>query len=67
MSDRVRRGFFASISPPFSGKTEVTREVDLAGPSLLSNADRPRPVGTPDRWERAVHREGRAVVSFLHF
>jgi hypothetical protein len=22
------------------------------------------PVGTPVRWERAVHREGRAAVSF---
>jgi hypothetical protein len=25
---------------------------------------RPKPVGTPVRWERAVHREGRAAVLF---
>jgi hypothetical protein len=61
MSDRVRRGFFASLSPPFSGKTEVTRELDKARPSPLSKADRSMRVGTPVRWERAVHREGRAA------
>jgi hypothetical protein len=33
-------------------------------PSSLPNADRPRPVGTPVRWERAQHREGRAAVKF---
>ena len=27
-SDRARRGFFASLSPPTFGKTEVTRELD---------------------------------------
>jgi hypothetical protein len=42
-------GFFASLSPPFSGKAEVTRELDKARPSPLSNTDRPRPVGTPVR------------------
>jgi hypothetical protein len=46
-------GVFGSLSP--------TREVDYASPSTLSNADRSRPVGTPVRWERAVHREGRAA------
>jgi hypothetical protein len=46
--------FFASLSPPFIGKTKVTRELDEVGPSTLSNADRPRPrsaLGTPVRWE----------------
>jgi hypothetical protein len=55
-------GFFASLSPPIFGKTEVTRELDQAGLASLPNADRPRPVGTPVRWERAEHREGRATV-----
>jgi hypothetical protein len=59
-------GVFASLSPPFSGKTEVTRELDEVGPSPLSNADRPRPVGTPVWWERAVHREGYAAALILH-
>jgi hypothetical protein len=63
-SERVRRGFPASLFPRFSGKTEVTRELDKAGPSPISNADRPRPVGNPVRWERVVHHEGRATVSF---
>jgi hypothetical protein len=58
-------GFLASLpSPPFSCETEVTRELDKAGMSPLSNADRLGPVGTPVRWERAMHREGRAAVSF---
>jgi hypothetical protein len=42
-------GVFTSLSLPFSGKTEVLRELDYIGPSTLSNADRPRPVGTPVR------------------
>jgi hypothetical protein len=39
----------------------------LSGPPSLSYSDRPRPVGTPVRWEWAVHREGRAAVSFEFF
>jgi hypothetical protein len=58
-------GVFPSLSPPFSGKTEVTRELDKVGPSTLANADRPRPVGKPVQWERAVHREGRPTVSLI--
>jgi hypothetical protein len=61
IDERPRAGVnFASLSPPFSGKTEVTLELDQACPSTLSKAVRPRPVGTPVRRERAVHREGRA-------
>jgi hypothetical protein len=55
-------GFFASLSPPIFGKTEVTRELDLVGPSPFPTVDPPRPVGAPVRWERAVHCEGRAAV-----
>jgi hypothetical protein len=32
-----------------NGVRTVARELEQAGPSLLSNADRPRPVGTPVR------------------
>jgi hypothetical protein len=39
---RREEEFFASISPPFSGKTNVTRELDSVGPSPFSNADRHR-------------------------
>jgi hypothetical protein len=53
---------FANMSPPISGKTEDMRELDLAGASPLSNADRPRQVGTPVRVERAVHCECRAEI-----
>jgi hypothetical protein len=49
---RRQEGFFASLSLPFSGKTEVMWELDKVGPSTFSKADRPRPVGTPVRWER---------------
>jgi hypothetical protein len=42
------------------------RELDLASRSTLSNADRPRPIGTPVRWERAAHREGQAPFIFMH-
>jgi hypothetical protein len=62
-SDHARMFSFASLSPLVSDKTEVTRELDEDGPSPLSNADRAWPVGTPLRWERVVHREGRATVS----
>jgi hypothetical protein len=58
--------FFANLSPPMSGKTEVTRELGQACPSPLSNTGRPSPVGTPVRWERAVHREELATVFILH-
>jgi hypothetical protein len=57
-------GFFASLFPHVFGRTEVTRELDQASPASLPNADRPRPVGTPGRWGRAEHREGRAAVYF---
>jgi hypothetical protein len=53
--------FFASLSPSFSGSTEVTRELCYVGMSTFSNADRPRPVSTPVRWEQAVHCEGLAA------
>jgi hypothetical protein len=59
--------YFASMSPPFSGKTEVMRELDKASPSTLSNADHARPIGTPVRWELTVHREGRAAAFISHF
>jgi hypothetical protein len=53
-SDRVRRGYslaFPLLSP--------------VGPSPLSNADRPRTVGTTARWDHAVHRGvGRATFHF---
>jgi hypothetical protein len=58
--------FYVSLSPPFSGKTEVTRELDKACQSTFSNADWPRPVGTAVRWERTMHREGRAATFILH-
>jgi hypothetical protein len=60
----VTRVFCTSLSHAISGKTEVTWERDEACPSALSNADRPKPVGTPVRWERAVHRKGREAASF---
>jgi hypothetical protein len=34
-------GFFASLSPPFSGKTEVVWKLDEASPSTPSNATAP--------------------------
>jgi hypothetical protein len=65
MDKRPREdGLFASLSPPIYGNTKVTRELDWANPSPLSNFDRPRPVGTPVRWGMSVHRKGRATVSF---
>jgi hypothetical protein len=57
-------GLLTCLSPPIFGKTEVTRELDEKGPSSLPNAYRPRPVGAPVRWGRAVHCEGQAWVSF---
>jgi hypothetical protein len=42
--------------------TEATWELDKVGSSSFSNADRLRPVGTPVRWERGVHRASRATV-----
>jgi hypothetical protein len=65
INERSREeGFLASLSSSISGKPEVPRELDKVGPSPLSNADRPRPVGTPVRWEQTVPREGREAVSF---
>jgi hypothetical protein len=51
-------GYFASLYPPFCGKTEVN-----AGTRLARRPSR-TPIGTPVRWERAVNREARAAVSF---
>jgi hypothetical protein len=59
IDERPREGgFFFSLSRHIFGMTEVTRKLAYACPSPLSNADRPRSVGTPVRWQRAVHREG---------
>jgi hypothetical protein len=64
INERLREeGSFASLCLPIFDMPEVTRaELDKAGPSFLPNAERPRPIGNPVRWERAVHREGRAAV-----
>jgi hypothetical protein len=58
-------GFFASLCLSISGKTEVMRELNKAGPCPLSNASRPsRPLGTLVQWERSVHRQRRAEMAF---
>jgi hypothetical protein len=66
ISDYVRRDF-SPVFPLLSPARPKSRgsKIRLARrPSRFSNAVRPRPVGTPVRWERAVHREARSNNNF---
>jgi hypothetical protein len=49
-------------SNPIDGHDQEDTEISLDSSNSFRIRAKPRPVGTPVRWERTVHREGRAAV-----